>query len=1099
MELGGEIQQGFALDLEGEAARKIIRAIEKWRRGGDVKTGQKRWPFELMQNALDVSRERGGVALEIWITSEDDKSVTVKHNAGYFTPHEIRALVYAYSTKPYERVSEFAGKFATGFLVTHIVSRRVGLKGVLRKGDTFYSFETVIDRSPDSIDEIHSNFTASFGYFNNASVIQGNLEGQYWTEYTYQIMDGVGQEAGRIGVSEIKRCLPFLFAFNAISKITINGQEYHNRAFSEDAESTPIRALTKKEGDIEVAVAIDHSAHSILDLSDTPRVYIKGLPLIKTGDYLRIPFTMHSAAFETREDRDTLTDGEVNIKLVKKAFSLYFNLADEISRDFRGELASWYLLADCEMIAEEYLRQNPTMWKDFNTTLKETMDKVVEEIPLVRTIGGWKAIANVVFPSKKLGAKDLGPEAYQKFYRLLGSIKNNIPVQDELEAWIGFASKAIGRFEENVAINLHNIGDTKEELAKFGEAETKPQSFDNLQEKYGLSDGRQFLMDFFGLVDELYSKKVIDSPRFVESLLPDQEGVVGGAVRDGTRLAIDEDIPDDLKNILHRIGWEIRKELLHKDFGAYKIVKDLVHERKGAVDAIKAVLNNENVQPNEKGINMGESLDDNTSGWIELFRWSVANRKVISNFPVITKENKVQRLKTSDAESFLVPFKYIGIREAFERLYPASKVLHKVYFEIDDAQSFLDGLKEQEMFITTLPLRKRHVVLKQNKLQSIIVPGPAISKTKHQLVTQDKSIGISVLPLWREVIGSIVGDQDLGKLFFRFVVEYLIKVDRSWEQRIEVNCMCRDKSHTIIPSRWLASLKTDAWVPVRIIDEDEERIVAREATKATIEQLFLPSELEELIVGNREKIAKLLSHFGFDELDLKTKLQSIEQGRPEEHVRRDVCNLMEIASVVPGLQEVASGDMDAFKEAVERLKERAQKEQVKNQNRKIGENVEIVIRRMLKGKGLKVVPVFKGGDMEIWPEDTEGWDSGVIEMSPYLMEVKFTSGKRVHLSKAQSEMCGERQGDYIVLVVENVGGLRERLNTDIAEDNIPEGLVSDVVSNSHVVEGLYNKLGSVPNPEEVEPDIHGYWLKKRLWENKSDIRQWIKKEFGHGS
>jgi DNA-directed RNA polymerase specialized sigma24 family protein len=67
MELGTEIRKGFAEDLEQEAARKIIRAIERWRKGGKVTTAQRRWLFELIQNALDVSKQQHAAYSRLWL------------------------------------------------------------------------------------------------------------------------------------------------------------------------------------------------------------------------------------------------------------------------------------------------------------------------------------------------------------------------------------------------------------------------------------------------------------------------------------------------------------------------------------------------------------------------------------------------------------------------------------------------------------------------------------------------------------------------------------------------------------------------------------------------------------------------------------------------------------------------------------------------------------------------------------------------------------------------------------------------------------------------------------------------------------------------
>lgn len=52
-----------------------------------------------------------------------------------------------------------------------------------------------------------------------------------------------------------------------------------------------------------------------------------------------------------------------------------------------------------------------------------------------------------------------------------------------------------------------------------------------------------------------------------------------------------------------------------------------------------------------------------------------------------------------------------------------------------------------------------------------------------------------------------------------------------------------------------------------------------------------------------------------------------------------------------------------------------------------------------------------------------------------------------------------------------------------------------IIKNSYIVEDIYQKLGSFPNLDEIEPDIHGYWVKRKLWGNKPDVLKWINYKF----
>jgi len=167
-------------------------------------------------------------------------------------------------------------------------------------------------------------------------------------------------------------------------------------------------------------------------------------------------------------------------------------------------------------------------------------------------------------------------------------------------------------------------------------------------------------------------------------------------------------------------------------------------------------------------------------------------------------------------------------------------------------------------------------------------------------------------------------------------------------------------------------------------------------------------------------------------------------------------------------------------------------------NKKIGGNVELIIKKILRDKGLNVKTIYFGGDLEIWPEENVGCDCCQIKISSKItMEVKFTSGSEVHLTQFQSKTARDWKSKYIVLVVEGdrYGELRGRLNVDIDENSVPEDLENVIKANSHVVKELYEKLGQLPNSKEIEPDIRGYRLKKPLWENNENIMTWLKNEF----
>jgi hypothetical protein len=103
-----------------------------------------RWPFELLQNALD-SGPRDGNSIEVWIRCEASRLI-FEHTGAPFTSVELAALLSGGSSKEFE--SEVTtGRFGAGFLVTHALADRTTLRGLLKVARGYERFEMVLDRS----------------------------------------------------------------------------------------------------------------------------------------------------------------------------------------------------------------------------------------------------------------------------------------------------------------------------------------------------------------------------------------------------------------------------------------------------------------------------------------------------------------------------------------------------------------------------------------------------------------------------------------------------------------------------------------------------------------------------------------------------------------------------------------------------------------------------------------------------------------------------------------------------------------------------------------------------------------------------------------
>lgn len=1107
MSLGKKAKDAAIELVKQQAARDILAAIDKWR-GSRISTANRRWIFELIQNAVDAARARQKERLLI-VFDYDGKSLVFRHNAGYFTFAELDSLIYGTSSKPWGPESEYLGRFGTGFLVSHIVSKSVKIDGLVKddNGD-IYRFGLEINREGDDVEKISASIEDCFRQLDNSELVTSGPD--TWTTYTYSSLDSLGSTAVPEGIKQLKQNAPLLLAFNPIEEIAIGTDRYTRQNVENLGGITKVTVSSAQvyfinsdeESSVQVAVVCDDKG--IIEMANRPSVFI-GVPVTESADYIQIPFVINNLKFETTLDRDSLANSQGNAESLKTALDLYFELLVKLLNIEEGrKLLNLFRLVQFQPVPDNQLSQNP-LWNNFNVYLNTTFGKIVSDLPLVKTTTGQTTIKNSVFPHPKFDGKEMDSSNFAEFYELVKKMGKTIPDKSELTGWISTAQQLQVSFQNDVT--LYSLVDLKEEIGKLVLSGSPLPSFETITKEFGLDDSSRFIHSFYKIVDSLYAAKMIPLD-FIKSLLPDQNGVVGPVRRTWTESKISfqllledsqEPLPSELKDIVTKIGKSLGGELINKDYSKFQIVQDYVHETITIDKVISEMITNALYSLPDK---ISTFEDNKVTGWIELFRWCATKKKLINGFQVITKGLGTLKLDDVNKETLVMPFKTLKIAQKFEEIYPETKILNSIYLDIHKTKrnELLGALQNYGAFVFGLPSHKREMIFPFGKLKSVLYEVGEVSKVDHSILTHN-SDSISYLPFWNEVIGRISEFKDRAKLLFSFIMEYLANEDKSWQNNIQVSCSCKEKAHIILPTNWLASLKTDAWVPIKVSENGEEKSVKTSASKESIEGLFEPGEFENIIAADSDLAMNLLPHLNFDKLDLRIKLHSLKIGKLEANVRDDASGLVELVGVVDAadVKEIAQNPV-VFQQVVAEMKKTVHDQQLKEENKVVGKNVQMIMRKIVNdaGLGLKAKPIYVGGDMEIWPDNSEGSDDGEIEMLPYTVEVKSTSGIRVHLSRAQSEAAHLKRDNYIVLVVEDTGNLRERLKTVIEEDKIPEDLIALLVERSRVLEEIYSKLGNFPDTDEVEADIHGYWIKRKLWEDKVDLREWIKQKFKPG-
>ena len=105
-------------------ARRIRTRVNEARRSPH--TAGIRWPFELLQNALDAGPRAGNTAVTIALRHQDH-AVVFEHAGAPLRYGKLAALLSGGSSKQFES-EETTGRFGTGFRVTHVLPERTTSK-----------------------------------------------------------------------------------------------------------------------------------------------------------------------------------------------------------------------------------------------------------------------------------------------------------------------------------------------------------------------------------------------------------------------------------------------------------------------------------------------------------------------------------------------------------------------------------------------------------------------------------------------------------------------------------------------------------------------------------------------------------------------------------------------------------------------------------------------------------------------------------------------------------------------------------------------------------------------------------------------------------
>lgn len=570
---------------ESQAANKIIDMLKALDSNNDKNTAF-RWVWELIQNAKDVTNSSGKVDIEINF-DVDNKTLEFKHNGRLFSTKNIIFLIEQVSTKERDQLEhkkeKTTGKFGTGFLTTHLLSKKVTVSGYIQDDDDPISqFSIDIDRTSTLQKEIIESIETSCNQLERNSILAEEIidENGFNTCFTYRL-DNYGVTVAREGINNLIISAPFIFAFvPEINSIQINTEKdtiqikrhiespikLENSSVISTSitingvrEDRYIALLHNSEASVEIAVEVEHRQGEkfLCEINENlPKLYCD-FPLLGTNDFA-FPVVINCRSFNpteprngifltTKENKEDSDDVKANKEYILLAVDLYKQFLSYFANEQYKGLYNIVKINDQpikDWISPEWMEEN----------VIDELKKYISRISLVKTISneycgiidedGYNCL---LIPTHQNG------NARMLLWKLSAYIfPDKLPKQEELEQWYNSLWEDCHNFTIEDLINVINsIGD----LASLGQY-VGDNLISWLKEFYNLIYNRDY-----GVSQTALSKHIIPNQNGKFCLIED--------------LRINDGIEEEYYKIAKILGIDLKHKLVENNVS---LIKDIFQQ-----------------------------------------------------------------------------------------------------------------------------------------------------------------------------------------------------------------------------------------------------------------------------------------------------------------------------------------------------------------------------------------------------------------------------------------------------------------------------------------------------------------------------------------
>ncbi|RYF26661.1 MAG: hypothetical protein EOO42_00815 [Flavobacteriales bacterium] len=542
---------------EDSEARDIIHDVNSLTNKDELQ--KTRWVWEFLQNAKDTDE---GLGVDVIFQLDVDK-VTISHNGAPFETKHLIAILHKKSTKSLGGDDGTTGKYGTGFVTTHILSKKLIISGIHKNAIGERNFEIEIDRSAVSLEEkealkqMKEAIKTTFDKINNIEQNPTEIFINYNHSFTYHISESAKYYAEK-GLDELEKNVIFTLLVNKgdnnrrrIKSITIIRNGNTNR-YEIEPKPSKIAGLSylsvgEKNGllyvevpNLVLGIPVKEVEESYaLKSLENQAVLFKEFPLIGTENFNLPVFIQHND-FRPTEPRDGI--------VTKREDELILEFTPDLNRacllEFKDEYLSFLnAIVDAKVqnlhllalsgLPEESKYYTGQDWYTKNIQ-KPIRDFLITQDLVATVSGGLIKMGAAKFPTLSLVDDN-------SFYKVLaGLMPGEVPNNESIDFWDKVVNQENSSWPDIFSISLEQLLGGLPDLIDI----------DEVIQYNSLKDVYKYLQSINSTLGETYPIYLNEKKEF--------------RVREGVKLypAID----DEIKFVSHQLGRDLDSEFLNKGF-----------------------------------------------------------------------------------------------------------------------------------------------------------------------------------------------------------------------------------------------------------------------------------------------------------------------------------------------------------------------------------------------------------------------------------------------------------------------------------------------------------------------------------------------------